>query len=48
MNGLAFLDSDDEWHPNKIEKQIQDQKNNPDLLFFYTEEKLVKKWKNHQ
>ena len=39
---LAFLDSDDEWCPNKIEKQVQDQKNNPDLLFFYTEENWLK------
>jgi len=50
---LAFLDSDDEWDPVKIEKQTQDQKNNTDTLFFYTEEnwlrngKVVRK-KKHQ
>ena len=50
---LAFLDSDDEWCPLKIEKQIQDQNSNPKILFFYTEEnwlrngKIVNK-KKHQ
>lgn len=30
---IAFLDSDDEWFPNKIEKQIEYLEANPDLSF---------------
>ena len=39
---IAFLDSDDEWSFDKIEKQTQDQNNNSETLFFYTEEKWIR------
>lgn len=39
---LAFLDSDDEWHHSKLEKQVAFHKNNPDILMSYTAEKWVR------
>ncbi len=35
---IAFLDSDDAWHPQKIEEQTQFHKNNSDILMSYTDE----------
>ena len=35
---IAFLDSDDEWHPQKIEEQTQFHSNNSDILMSYTDE----------
>lgn len=35
---LAFLDSDDEWLPNKLEVQMQRLKSEPDKLICHTEE----------
>ncbi len=35
---LAFLDSDDEWLPNKLEVQMQRLKSEPDNLISHTEE----------
>lgn len=35
---IAFLDSDDEWTPRKLEIQTQALKNSPTLRFFHTEE----------
>lgn len=33
---IAFLDSDDLWHPTKLEKQVQKFKENPDIGLVYT------------
>jgi hypothetical protein len=50
------LDSDDEWHSQKLEKQVEYHKNNPDILISYTDElwvrdgkevKVPKKFKKH-
>ncbi|MBN2816778.1 MAG: glycosyltransferase family 2 protein [Campylobacterales bacterium] len=35
---IAFLDSDDEWHSEKLERQVLLHRNNPDILFSYTAE----------
>ncbi len=35
---VAFLDSDDQWLPEKVEQQVKALKNNPDSLFCYTNE----------
>lgn len=50
---IAFLDSDDIWHENKIEEHISLHVNNPDLLASYTNEVWIRnaktiKLKNHQ
>ena len=39
---LAFLDSDDEWRPNKLEMQMQRLKSEPDSLICHTEEIWVR------
>ena len=39
---IAFLDSDDEWHPEKLQKQVAFHQNNPDILMSYTAEKWVR------
>ncbi len=50
---IAFCDSDDIWHKDKIEKQISFHKNNPNILVSHTDEiwkfndKIIKK-KAHQ
>lgn len=40
---IAFLDSDDEWYPNKLNKQIEFHKNHPEYLFSQTKEIWNKK-----
>ena len=51
---IALLDSDDLWHPNKLEVQLQYHKDNPEYLFSQTEErwfrnnKFVNKKKKHR
>jgi len=39
---IAFLDSDDEWHKEKLEKQVLFHKNKSDILMSYTAEKWVR------
>lgn len=50
---IAFLDSDDIWHEEKIKEHISLHVNNPDLLASYTAEKWIRngkviKLKTHQ
>jgi len=39
---IAFLDSDDEWHNEKLEKQVAFHQKNPNILMSYTAEKWVR------
>ncbi len=39
---IAFLDSDDTWHKEKLKKQVDFHKKNPDILVSYTDEKWVR------
>ena len=39
---IAFLDSDDTWHPDKIAKQVSLHKKNPKLKISYTDEQWVR------
>lgn len=39
---IAFLDSDDEWHLQKLEEQVLFHKSNPDILMSYTDEKWIR------
>jgi glycosyltransferase involved in cell wall biosynthesis len=39
---IAFLDSDDEWHTDKLHKQVEFHKNNSDILISYTDELWIK------
>lgn len=38
----AFLDSDDEWLPNKLEKQVEALQRNPDIKFCHSEENWIR------
>jgi len=42
---LAFLDSDDSWKPDKLEKQVQFIKDNPDIKICQTEEIWIRNGK---
>jgi glycosyltransferase involved in cell wall biosynthesis len=42
---IAFLDSDDEWHPDKISMQCKLHKQSPALKISYTDEKWVRNGK---
>jgi len=39
---IAFLDSDDEWHIDKLKEQVSFHRNNPNTLISYTDEKWVR------
>ena len=39
---IAFLDSDDEWHKDKLKEQVAFHKQNPDILMSYTDEKWIR------
>ena len=36
---IAFLDSDDEWHTEKLQEQVLFHKNNTNILVSYTDER---------
>lgn len=40
---LAFLDSDDHWHKNKIELQLEAMRKHPDFLISHTGEKWLRR-----
>ena len=42
---IALLDSDDEWHPQKLELQSKYIIDQPGILFFHTDEKWIRKGK---
>ncbi|NPA59490.1 MAG: glycosyltransferase [Epsilonproteobacteria bacterium] len=39
---ITFLDSDDEWHRDKLKEQISFHINNPDILISYTDELWIR------
>ncbi len=39
---IAFLDSDDEWHMDKLKEQVALLKKNPEAVFSYTDEIWIK------
>ena len=39
---IAFLDSDDEWHVEKLQEQTAFHKENPDILISYTDENWIR------
>ena len=39
---VAFLDSDDEFHTDKLKEQVEFHKNNPGILMSYTDEKWIR------
>ena len=39
---MAFLDSDDEWHRDKLQKQVDFHQKNSDILMSYTDEKWIR------
>ncbi|QOY52663.1 glycosyltransferase family 2 protein [Candidatus Sulfurimonas baltica] len=41
-NWITFLDSDDEWHKDKLALHVEFHKNNRDILMSYTDEKWIR------
>ena len=39
---IAFLDSDDEWHKEKLQKQVEFHQDNPEILMSYTAERWIR------
>jgi glycosyltransferase involved in cell wall biosynthesis len=39
---IAFLDSDDVWHVDKLKEQVEFHKNNPEILMSYTDEQWIR------
>lgn len=39
---IAFLDSDDEWHIDKLKEHVKFHKQNPEILMSYTDEKWIR------
>ena len=39
---IAFLDSDDTWHVEKLARHVEFHKNNPNLLMSYTDERWIR------
>ena len=39
---ITFLDSDDEWHVDKLREQVEFHKNNPNIFMSYTDEKWIR------
>jgi glycosyltransferase involved in cell wall biosynthesis len=39
---IAFLDSDDEWHRDKLQKQVDFHTKNPNILMSYTDEEWIR------
>jgi len=39
---IAFLDSDDEWHEDKLSSHVEFHSLNPDMLISYTDEKWIR------
>ena len=39
---IAFLDSDDEWHREKLQNQVEFHKQNPEILMSYTDEHWIR------
>jgi len=39
---IAFLDSDDEWHPEKLQEHLELHLDKPNLLMSYTDEKWIR------
>jgi glycosyltransferase involved in cell wall biosynthesis len=39
---ITFLDSDDEWHKDKIKEQVEYHNNNPHIQFSHTDEKWIR------
>ena len=44
-NWIAFLDSDDEWLPDKLQIQVSTLQKNPDILFCHTDEIWIRNGK---
>ena len=42
---IAFLDSDDEFHPEKLQKQVAFHQQNPNILMSYTAERWIRNGK---
>ncbi len=42
---ITFLDSDDEWHKDKIKEQVEFHKNNQDILLSHTQELWIRNGK---
>ncbi len=45
---MAFLDSDDTWHKNKLQEQVEFHLNNKNILISYTNEKWIVYFFGHE